>query len=153
MDEGTATLPDDDRNLTRLRRVFWGMLFIALAFGFAVLYLNATRKIANVKSHLPVTATITSKTETKGKYYYTRVIIDYWRETARGPEHCSVPKNLPDWSSDYDVGKTIKVFPKEESCYEPYTVGPDEGSPTMLIVSAIAFLLLGGLSIWKAYRA
>ena len=152
MDERPAL--QDDYHLTQLRRLFLGMLLIILAFCFGVFFLLETRKMANVKSHSPVTATITSKTETKGKSYYTRVIIDYWRETSLGPVHCSASKNLPDWSSNYDIGKILEIFPREDTCFEPYTVAPgDAGSPTIFIFSAVSFLLLGVLALVKAYRA
>ena len=101
-----------------------GMLLIVLGCFFAILCFGDTRRQVYLKSHASVTATITSKVEVRGgaraEGDFTRAIIDYWRETPHGPVRCAVPIILSVWSSNYDIGKTVSVYPREESCYEPY---------------------------------
>jgi len=143
--------PMDDANyyaayLRRLGVPYFGILLVILAGLFGAFYVSGVRKIAYVKSHPPVTATITSKKEMRGKSPYTQVKVDYWREASQGPVHCLVSKNLPGWSSDYDVGNTIEVFPREEACSEPYVVLPDD-DPRILAVCAFSLALIGVVMI------
>jgi hypothetical protein len=128
--------------LRRIGVLYFGILLIILAGLVCAYYLSDARKIAYVKSHSSVTATITAKKETRGKSHYTQVTIDYWRETSRGSVHCLASTNLPGWSSEYDIGKSMEVFPKEDACYDPYVVLPDD-DPKALIVGALLLALVG----------
>lgn len=128
--------------LRRLGPLYLGILLIILAGIFGAFHLSFARKIAYVRSHASVTATITSKKEKKVKGPFTQVTIDFWRETPRDRTHCLASKNLPGWSSDYDVGKTIQVFPREDACYEPYVVLPGDDS-NILIACALSLALIG----------
>lgn len=128
--------------LRRMGVLYFGILLIIVAGMFGAFHLSEARKIAYVKSHPSVSATITSKKETRGKSPYTEVNIDYSRETSRGSVHCLTSLNLPGWSSEYDIGKSIAVFPKEEACYDPYVVLPGDDSK-ILIVGMLVLALIG----------
>jgi hypothetical protein len=137
---------------TRAGRMSVGMMLVLIGCIFCIFAFGDVRRQAYLKSHSSVTATITSKTEIRGGGGrgggdFTRAIIDYWRETPRGPVRCTVPKSLPGWSSNYDIGKTLSIFPREETCYEPYTALGRETSLTMLILFPVSLIFVGALMI------
>jgi hypothetical protein len=154
MDERPKT-PNYDRGYfffhTREGRMSTGMLLVVLGSVFAIFSFGDIRRQSYLKSHASVPATITSKAEIRGGARgggdFTRAIIDYTRETPRGPEHCTVPISLPGLSSNYDTGKTLIIFPREETCYEPYTAVPRETSLTMLFVIPVSLFFIGVLMI------
>jgi hypothetical protein len=131
------------------RKACLGIAFIAIAGFFCVFAFAESGKLAYVGSHAPVVATIVSRTEVNGRgtKKYTAALIDYWRETPNGAVHCTVPKKLPGWSPDYDAGKTLTIYPRENTCYEPYSVFPTESSPAAIVIAAISFVLIGAMLI------
>jgi hypothetical protein len=152
MDEHTKSLNYDRGYFffhTRAGRMSAGMLLVLIGCILALFSFGDARRQAYVKSHTSVTATITARAEIKDrKGDFTRVVIDYWRGTPGGPVRCNVPTNLPAWSSNYNIGKTLSIFPREETCYEPYMVVPAETSLTKLFVIPVSLLFVGVLMIW-----
>lgn len=132
--------------LRRMGILYFGILIIIFAGFFGAYYLSEARKIAYVKSHPSVWATITSKKETAGRNAHTEVTIDYLRETSRRSVRCAASLHLPGWSSAYDVGKSIEVFPREEACYDPYVILTGEESK-VLMVWALLLALIGVVMI------
>ncbi len=124
-----------------------GIALIVVATCLCIVALGEARKQAYAESHSPVMATIASKTEIRVGRGGTRVGIDYWRDTASGPVHCAVTTGVPGRSSNYEIGKTLSIFPREGTCYEPYVIFPGERSAIGLFLLAIPFVLVGGLMI------
>lgn len=137
----------------RGRRSIGGVSLLIVAVVFGIIAYGDHRKIAYVKSHSPVWAAIISKAEVERsgkKLRHTVALLDYERETPKGSVHCSISHNLPGWSPNYDPGRMIQIYPREDSCYEPY-LDAGEQSPSPFFSAAIAFLmfLAASLMLWS----
>jgi hypothetical protein len=100
-------------------------------------YLYQRKLESYVMTQSPARAVIVSA---KRDGEFTDALLDYERQTAKGLVACrNAPMRFEGWSQDFEVGKTVEVYPQPGSCYRPI-FRPSIGTPeTTLEISLIAF--------------
>lgn len=84
---------------------------------------------------------------------FTDVLLNYERRTRDGTVTCKkAPARLNGSSADFDVGKTIQVFPQPGSCHNPI-YAPDIGHPLTTLLLALIALPLGIACFWKGHTS
>jgi hypothetical protein len=133
-------LPTDPTKLESFGFIFGSMLILASFAGYAV-HLYQWQQENNVLTHSPARATIVSTAlKQAGGDHVTDARLDYVRQAAAGSVKCKNAQiRFRGWSGDFDVGKTVDVYPQGINCHGPI-YAPDIGNPrTTLVASLIAF--------------
>jgi hypothetical protein len=133
-------LPTDPTKLQLFGLIVGSMLILASFAGYAV-HLYQWQQENNLLTHSPARATIVSAAlKQAGGDHVTDARLDYVRQAAAGPVKCKNAQiRFRGWSGDFDVGKTVDVYPQGINCHGPI-YAPDIGNPrTTLVASLIAF--------------
>jgi len=104
---------------------------------FCAMYLYQQKLESYVATQSPARAVIVSA---KRDGEFTDALLNYERRTASGPVACwNAPMRFEGWSQDFEVGKTVEVYPQPGSCYRPILRSSIGTPETTLKTSLIAF--------------
>lgn len=94
------------------------------------------------------TAKILSKHEHQNKSGpYTEVSVAYTRSTKDGPQNCTTSVKLRGWSTRYDPGKSIEIWPRVDSCHAVWPTPPENIAVLWNYVAGLTVTFLLGFGL------
>ena len=124
------------------------MVLVTLSAIFCPIILLSIYQRVQFAAPTSETARILSKQEHQNKSGpYTEVSVVYTRSTNDGPQNCTTSLKLREWSTRYDPGKSIEIWPRVDSCHAVWPTPPENIALLWNYVAGLTVTFLLGLGL------